>query len=994
MVRFSVYQDFQRHLYLGRAHRGIESLSDHTSELFYNTSGHCMSPLPRATRLIFARKFFSAYWLLTVGYVATGKLALLLAVPPGYAAPIFPPAGIAIAAMLIVGPATLPWIFLGSFLLNLWTASSVGAGYAVNWLAAAAVIASASALQAAISGTVLRRAVGYPAPLDNGRDLWRFLILSPVCCLTSATLSLGGLLALGAVAPPGLVTNWISWWIGDTLGVLVVLPLMFVIAGEPRHLWRSRAGPLAVPMLLFFALFVTIFVRVRTWEHDEALLEFRLLSQQIVDKIHAGLTEQEIFLEQLERSFSQPATLSRADFQHLAKNLLRRFPTIQAVKWAPRIEFSKRLAFEEAQHADLPGFEIVELGSSGQRRRAAERDQYYPVTYVEPLKGNEHIVGFDLFSEAGRRTAIEQAIDTGTVTTTPPIRLVQENGDQPGILLIFPVHEGSNGPGVVSVALRMGTFVSGIVAAAGSILNVRLVDVGQNKPLYSGLALLAASGAVSYEDTFDFGGRHYRVKTAPTAPYLEQHRSWQSWLVLVAGVVSTGLLGALLLLSTGYTRRVETVVDERTRDLETVNHRLQLEVKEREQAEAALRQAQKMEAIGQLTGGIAHDFNNLLTVVSGNAALLHDNAPDAVIARGASAIIRAAEQGVRLTRQLLAFSRRQTLRPEAVDLRRRTHEIAEMLSRSLREDIEVAVEIPENLWPVTVDPAEFELALLNLGVNARDAMPNGGRFRVEAHNASLRSGDAGSEGLIGDFVAMRLSDTGSGMTREVLMQAFEPFFTTKEVGLGSGLGLSQVYGFAKQSGGAALIESEVGRGTSITLFLPRATKISAESCSATSDAVPAAEPARLLLVEDDDDVAEATAELLRDIGFQAVRVCDGKAALATLDGSPRIELVMSDIVMPGGMSGLELARTLREHRPELPVVLATGYSQYALQVVHEGFTLVEKPYRRGALAASLRAAIERGRRAGSDAQPSSSSEVQADCQYQRRSSRIGLPGST
>src|SRR5215468_3798881 len=208
------------------------------------------SPMVQTRR----RSFFLACLALTAAYAVSGKLALLLAVPPGYASPIFPPAGIAIAAMLIGGPATLPWTFLGSFLLNLWTAYSVGQGAALTWLAAAAVIAAASMLQAAIGGVVLRRAVGYPAPLDNGRHLWRFLSLSPICCLTSATLSLGGLLTLGAVPLPDLVTNWVSWWIGDTLGVLVVLPLMFVIAGEPRRLWRSRAGPVALPMLLFFAL--------------------------------------------------------------------------------------------------------------------------------------------------------------------------------------------------------------------------------------------------------------------------------------------------------------------------------------------------------------------------------------------------------------------------------------------------------------------------------------------------------------------------------------------------------------------------------------------------------------------------------------------------------------------------------------------------------------------------------------------------------------------
>jgi signal transduction histidine kinase/ActR/RegA family two-component response regulator len=461
---------------------------------------------------------------------------------------------------------------------------------------------------------------------------------------------------------------------------------------------------------------------------------------------------------------------------------------------------------------------------------------------------------------------------------------------------------------------------------------------------------------------FTFGGRLYRVETEPTAFYLKHHRRWQSGGVLVAGIVSTGLLGTLLLLSTGYARRVERVVDERTRDLEATNRRLQLEVKERERAEAALHQAQRMEAIGRLTGGIAHDFNNLLTVVSGNAELLHDEAANDRVARRASAIRRAADQGERLTRQLLAFSRRQLLRPEPVDLCERTSEIAEMLSRVLREDIEISVEIPQDLWPVAVDPAEFELALLNLGVNARDAMPNGGRFRVEARNLSFRCNDAGSEGLVGDFVAVTLSDTGTGMTAEVQMRAFEPYFTTKEVGVGTGLGLSQVYGFGLQSGGAALIESVIGQGTSITVYLPRAAKTSITLPSAVHDAVKAVTPARLLLVEDDVEVAQATAELLRDIGLQVMWVRDGKAALAKFERDSTIEMVMSDIVMPGGMSGLELARAMREHHPGLPVLLTTGYSQYVPQGEKDGFILIEKPYRRDVLAASIRRAIERSGR--------------------------------
>src|SRR6202030_2605644 len=219
----------------------------------------------------------------------------------------------------------------------------------------------------------------------------------------------------------------------------------------------------------------------------------------------------------------------------------------------------------------------------------------------------------------------------------------------------------------------------------------------------------------SYEDVFIFGGRSYGIKTAPTSLYTDQHRSLQSWAVLMRGIVGTSLLGALLLLGTGYARRIETVVKERTRDLEAINRRLQLEIQERQQAEAALRQAQRMEAIGQLTGGVAHDFNNLLMVVGGNAALLCESACDDAVRRRTSTIMRAVERGERLTRQLLAFSRRQMLRPEPVDLQHRMPEIVELLSRSLRDDIELSFQLPPDLWPVRVDPAELELALLNIG---------------------------------------------------------------------------------------------------------------------------------------------------------------------------------------------------------------------------------------------------------------------------------------
>ena len=393
-------------------------------------------------------------------------------------------------------------------------------------------------------------------------------------------------------------------------------------------------------------------------------------------------------------------------------------------------------------------------------------------------------------------------------------------------------------------------------------------------------------------------------------------------------------------------------------ELDEANLRLQAEMAEHRATEAALHQAQKLEAIGHLTGGIAHDFNNLLTVVVANATLLCYRAADEPTQRRAAAILSIADRGERLIRQLLAFSRRRMLRPETVALQGRTSEIEDLLHRSLREDIVVAIGLPADLWPVTVDAGEFELALLNIAVNARNAMPNGGAFRLVAGNTCCR-GETASGGLVGEFVAIALMDTGSGMPAEVMARAFEPYFTTSPVGRGSGLGLSQVYGFACQSGGSAVLRSAPGQGTAITLFLPRADAGPAMAGEIPSQPASALGSGHILLVEDDPRVAEATQDLLHNMGFDTSWAGDGPTALAFVEKDPKVALVMSDIVMPGGVSGLDLARTLRDRRPELPVILTTGYTSHASEVAAEGFALIEKPYRRDVLAASLRSALEK-----------------------------------
>ncbi len=383
--------------------------------------------------------------------------------------------------------------------------------------------------------------------------------------------------------------------------------------------------------------------------------------------------------------------------------------------------------------------------------------------------------------------------------------------------------------------------------------------------------------------------------------------------------------------------------------------RLYAEAERREAAEAALRQAQRLEAIGQLTGGVAHDFNNLLMIVSGSVQRLRRDLSSEKHTRLLDMITNATNRGESLTRQLLAFSRRQMLTPAVIDLAERLPELKDMLSRSLRDDITVEVVVPDQSCAVKVDPSELELALLNLAVNARDAMPNGGALSITAKPVVLK-GKAAEEGLSGEFVAISLADTGSGIPADILPHVFEPFFTTKEVGKGTGLGLSQVYGFAKQSGGTATITSTVGRGTVITLYLPRTPELPAPSIARIE---PEAAPHRagtVLVVEDSPEVAEVATAYFQQLGYMVKQVANAHEALELLANDPKINLVFSDILMPGGMNGLELGHAIRRLYPAIPVLLATGYSDSARDAVQQGFVVLHKPFDLAGLEQALREA--------------------------------------
>ena len=377
----------------------------------------------------------------------------------------------------------------------------------------------------------------------------------------------------------------------------------------------------------------------------------------------------------------------------------------------------------------------------------------------------------------------------------------------------------------------------------------------------------------------------------------------------------------------------------------------------------ALLQAQRMDALGQLTGGIAHDFNNLLTIIIGNHELFEQRPDGQESRKHLRRANEAAQMGARLTSRLLSFSRQRKLEPTVINLNKQILNMMDLLRRSLGETVELTTALDGDLWAVRTDPSEIENAVLNLAINARDAMPKGGRLTIETHNVNLApDDDLGGYGLNpGEYVGLAVSDTGCGMPREVIARAFEPFFTTKGDGRGTGLGLASIYGFVKQSGGNATIYSQVGHGTVVNLYLPRFAPHEARDSSHAPDRVADATGETVLVVEDNLELRALSLERLNRLGYRVIEAAGGPAALAVLERGTMIDLIFSDVIMPGGMTGYELAVRARRHNPGIKVLLTSGYdAELAAKQNTTGSELqvLRKPYGQADLARALREVLE------------------------------------
>ncbi|MFA8387867.1 MAG: ATP-binding protein [Pelagibaca sp.] len=602
------------------------------------------------------------------------------------------------------------------------------------------------------------------------------------------------------------------------------------------------------------------------------------------------------------------------------------------------------------------------------RNVAAAPDMIIRLMY--PLEGNEQALGLDYNSIPEQRDAALRARDRRELVLAGPVNLVQ--GGQ-GFIGRFPVflRNEDNSPvfwGLVSAVMDLDVLYD--QAGLNDDLPFSVTLTGNDATGSEGLRFFGPE--VTSEDmpvvaSVQLPTGTWQIEALPFGGWDAVHP--QIWTIRALLLLAAALV---LVPSIGMGRSMEAR-QRAIEDLEAANLALQHQMHDLETARAAqteaevqLRQSQKLEAVGQLTGGVAHDFNNLLTVILGNAELLADELKDQDHLRKlAEMTANAAERGSELTSRLLAFSRKQPLQPRMLDISAQLlNSLEGLLRRTLPETITLRIERAENLWMAEIDPSQLESALLNIVLNARDAMPDGGLITIKIENADLDPDDVLNEPDLnaGQYIMITVTDSGQGMSDETLARVFEPFFTTKEVGRGSGLGLSMVYGFAKQSGGHVHICSEPEKGTSVTLYFPRSQGEGDQQEIGREAQAIVVGTEIILIVEDDELVRQHVCATLLELGYRVVEAANGPQAIEILKQTLDVDLLFTDIILPGGMNGRALADAAQAVRPELKVLFTSGYTEDT--IIQHGrldpeVELLSKPYRRSQLAEKLRKVLER-----------------------------------
>jgi len=878
---------------------------------------------------------------LAAAYVFFGWLGSLLAVPPGYATAVFPAAGVALAALLLYGAPLAPGVWLGSFAMNL-AIGYQGSGYVTTTNASvAATIAIGSTAQALAGVWLIRRAIGFPNALDREKDIGLFLLLGgPLSCLVSATTGVTSLHLYGVIASDQYLQNWVVWWVGDAIGVVVTTPLLFAILGKPRPAWRPRRTALVLPPIALLAASVVLFLLASRWEQDRLRVAFHQRADTVATNLETGVGGYLQFLHAIERFFVTSGTVERHKFHQFVQTALRDFPGLAALSWNPRVRDAERASFEAAVRREgYAGFRILERDAQGQLRPATRRDEYIVVTYIEPYAGNEAALGYDIDSDARRRAAIERAHDSGATVATGRIRLLQEPGEQWGILLLQPVYRDGAAlndaesrrralQGFAAGVLRMSSIVQAAMPVADRHdMSLRFLDESapqSERTLYQINANIAtpAAEALRFDDVFEAAGRSYRIVALPTPAYLAAHPALVAWSVLAASLVFCALLEAFLLFVTGRAAHVARLVEERTRELRDSRERLALAIEGSNQAlfdwDVSTGKVVLGEQWSRIIGG---GHGTLVTTIDDFQALVHpddlpqvrqqsadlvrgqrsfyyvehrvrtetgdwlwvasrakvverDAAGRATRVAGSNVDITERKEVERLKNGFIAtvshelrtplnaiigvteiliedardFKREEELEPLGRVLRAGRHLLAlinDILDLSkieagkmelyfdsfpiapLVEDVvktiqpmaqkngnQLVVNCSADVGMMYADQTRVRQALLNLVSNA-NKFTERGKVTISARRAAE---DGGA------WITLAVTDTGIGMTPELMGRLFQEFVqaestATRRYG-GTGLGLVISRRFCQMMGGDITVESELGRGSTFTIRLP------------------------------------------------------------------------------------------------------------------------------------------------------------------------------
>ena len=744
--------------------------------------------------------------LLTAAYFGLGWLWLPLALPPIGAAVYFPP-GIAIGACYIWGPRVLPWVWLGAVLLHLQVSPQFG----LMALATSSVIGLASIAQAYVGGTLLRRWIGLDSLFDSGQHITRYLLMAPLICTISSTLSIIAFSLMGLLDASTSGLNWLTWWIGDTMGMVVMFPLFMAVFGRPRAQWRSRRIGVIGPTLLAALLIVSGYLRVASSERSQFQQAFQLQSQEFALQLQARLGELEFMLDQIDALMrhSGDTPLAADQFAAFVDQAMQRYPNVQAVEWAPSVSLADRADFEARFQNTLPSLGITERNAEGQLVRAGVRDHYYPVTLLSPLAGNEEVLGFDLGSEETRRASLLRAMDSNEAVATAPIELVQEQERQAGMLLLRRVSTGAHAPGVLLSVLRMGDFVGALVNRPQD-MTVRLVDSASQQRLFGPRPV--ASTAPFFQADVVFGGREFQLSVDPTSALIRAQSRWRSFWFLGAGMAANALLAALMLLITGYTVRVEEAVRERTAALKAQSQRNQALAVE---AKTALR------ARNRFLSKISHE---LLTPMNGIQGLLGMMRQTELGEKQAIYVDMAqvsSGQLMRLVNSVLDYT---VLETGAWKVDRNEFGMSAVVSRvcdpleaRLRDkNMQLATRIsPDVPSRLVGDDTAVAQVLDCLMDNAVKFGKENGRVELDVQ---LTRTDAAEVG-----VQFSVKDDGIGIDAAELEDMFKPFaqqddsFSRAEDGLGIGLALA--HRLVKVMGGRIWAESELGQGSTFHFAL-------------------------------------------------------------------------------------------------------------------------------------------------------------------------------